>query len=223
MKFRSVFDVIGPVMLGPSSSHTAGAVRIGQIARKLFEREPEKIVVQFYGSFAKTYRGHATDVAVVGGVLGMDVADPLLPESLSLAAKLGIMVELYAEEQVPEHPNTVRITLTHGSDTLDVTGISIGGGAVQITEYASFPIKLSGEQPTILILHQDSFGVIAQVTNCLEKEEINIAHMEVSRLSKGDRALMLIETDEMVPSSILSRMAERKNIIKVSMLDVHEI
>lgn len=223
MKFRSVFDVIGPVMLGPSSSHTAGAVKIGQIARKLFAREAESIIVHFYGSFAKTYRGHATDIAIIGGLLGMDVADPSLPNSLVIAAERNIQVEFIVEETVPEHPNTVRIEMISHDYHLEIAGVSIGGGAVQITEYAGFPIHLTGEQPTLLILNHDTYGAIARVTECLEEEAVNIGHMEVSRLNKGESALMFIETDELVSEEALAKIATNKHIISISQINLNEI
>ncbi len=219
MKFRSVFDVIGPIMLGPSSSHTAGAARIGLLARKLFQQEPERIIIRFFGSFARTYQGHATDIAVIGGVLNMDVADPRLPEAPEIAAAHGIEVEIIAEDAVPEHPNTVRIELFAGQDWLSVTGISIGGGQVQLTDYSGFQLKLSGENPTLLILHQDQYGVIASVTQCLTNERINIAHMEVSRLVKGDIALMVIETDGFLSEATIDRIREQINVRKVVVLD----
>jgi L-serine dehydratase len=223
VKFRSVFDIIGPVMLGPSSSHTAGAVRIGQIARKLFGQEPDRLTIHFYGSFAKTYKGHATDVAVVGGLLNMEVADEALPNSIHIAQERGISVRFIAEEEIPDHPNTVKILMEKGSDSLEATGISVGGGAVQITEYAGFPIRLSGDFPTLLILHHDAYGAISQVSQLLEKHEINIAHMEVSRLAKGEVALMLIETDEMISPSILQDIGRSKHVIRASMLALDEI
>ncbi|NCC84207.1 MAG: L-serine ammonia-lyase, iron-sulfur-dependent, subunit beta [Clostridia bacterium] len=219
MKYRSVFDIIGPIMLGPSSSHTAGAARIGILARKLFLKEPKRIKVHFYGSFAQTYEGHATDIAVVGGVLNLDVADPALPDSLRLAAARGIDVEIIPEEAIPEHPNTVRIELYRDEDWLSVTGISIGGGQVQITDYSGFPLKLSGENPTMLILHKDAYGAVAKVTQCLMNECINIGHMEVSRLMKGDLALMVIETDEAPTSETVARIQEQSHIQKVVVLE----
>lgn len=218
MKYRSVFDIIGPIMLGPSSSHTAGAARIGLLARKLFQKQPDRVIIHFFGSFAQTYEGHATDIAVIGGVLNMDVADPELSESKALAKAQNIQVQIIAEESVPEHPNTVRIELFADTDWLSVTGISIGGGQVQITDYSGFPLKLSGENPTMLILHQDQYGAIAAVTNCLTEERVNIAHMEVSRLMKGDLALMVIETDEEPKAETIDRIRRQSNIQKVVVL-----
>lgn len=219
MKYRSVFDIIGPIMLGPSSSHTAGAARIGLLARKLFVHEPEAIKVHLYGSFAQTYHGHATDIAVIGGLLNLDVADPKLPHSLELAAEKGIDVEFIHEEAIPEHPNTMRIELFKGKDELSVTGVSIGGGSVEIIDYSGFPLKLSGESPTLLILHKDQYGTIASVAQCLVQEHINIAHMEVSRIKKGETALMVIETDEKPDPDTITRIQVQKHVEKVVVLD----
>lgn len=219
MKYRSVFDIIGPIMLGPSSSHTAGAVRIGQLARKLFAQEPRHLDVHFFGSFAQTYQGHATDIAVVGGVLGMDLADPQLPDSIRIAAERGLQVRFHREEAVPPHPNTMRLCLQTGEDAIEVTGVSVGGGAVQITEYSGFPLKLSGENPAMLILHEDAYGAVAAVTRNLMEERINIAHMEVSRLMKGKTALMVIETDEPVKPAVVKRMLKEPHIHKIVVLE----
>jgi len=219
MKYRSIFDIIGPIMIGPSSSHTAGAVRIGQLARKIFGKEPKLIDVHFYGSFAETYRGHATDVAVVGGILAFEADDVRIPDALLIAGEKGIEVQFYREEAVPVHPNTLRIILNNGEDTMELTGISIGGGAVQITELSGFPLKLSGDNPTILILHKDAYGTIASVSNVLAKNRINISSMEVSRIEKGQSAMMVIETDQGIPEKAIEEIRDRENIIKVVVLD----
>lgn len=215
MKYRSVFDIIGPIMVGPSSSHTAGPVRIGQIARKLFERVPKKVIVRLYGSFAETYKGHASDVAVIGGILDYSTDDERIPSSLSHAKEKGIEVEFIREEAVPIHPNTLKLTLIDGEESMDITGISIGGGLVQITEIDGFPLRLSGENPAIMIFHRDIYGVIACVAGIMAKYEINISGMEVSRHAKGETALMAMETDEKVPDFVAEEIAGRENILRV--------
>ena len=219
MKYRSVFDIIGPVMIGPSSSHTAGAVRIGQLARKIYGREPQRILVQFYGSFAETYKGHATDVAVIGGILAFETDDVRIPDSLAIAAERGIAVTFSREEAVPNHPNTMKITLQSDGDPLEVTGISIGGGTVQITELNGFPLRLSGDNPALLILHKDVYGTIASVADILAIYRINVSNMEVSRIEKGKDALMVIETDQSVPPEAIQIIANRDNILKVIVLE----
>ena len=219
MKYRSVFDIIGPIMIGPSSSHTAGAVRIGQLARKIYGREPKRIRVQFYGSFAETYKGHATDVAVIGGILAFETDDVRIPDSLTIADARGIEVTFSREEAVPNHPNTMKITLQSDGDPLEVTGISIGGGTVQITELNGFPLRLSGDNPALLILHKDVYGTIASVADILAIYRINVSNMEVSRIEKGKDALMVIETDQSIPPEAIQIIANRDHILKVIVLE----
>lgn len=212
MKYRSAFDIIGPVMIGPSSSHTAGAARIGRVARTLFGREPKKAVISLYGSFAKTYKGHGTDVAIVGGLLDFDTFDERIPQALSLAEKAGIEVEFIIEKLVTDHPNTVRIRLYDEKSELDVVGISIGGGTIEITELNSFKLKLSGEYPAILVVHQDKYGAISGVTNILAKYQLNIGHMEVSRKEKGNMAMMVIEVDQKIEDKVIHEIESLPNI-----------
>jgi L-serine dehydratase len=220
MKYRSVFDIIGPVMIGPSSSHTAGAARIGLLARKLFGKVPRKAIIHFYGSFAQTYKGHATDVAVVSGILGYASDDRRIPSALQIAQSAGLELSFMVEEAVPKHPNTVMIELERDEDRMQVVGVSIGGGLVQITQVDDFQLRLSGESPALLIFHQDAYGAIASVTQLLAFEQVNINHMEVSRSDKGKTALMVIETDTSVSADIVKLIARQPLIRKVIILDI---
>lgn len=220
MKYRSVFDIIGPVMIGPSSSHTAGAARIGLLARKLFGKEPRKAVVHFYGSFAQTYKGHATDVAALSGILGYASDDERIPNALQIAQASGFDISFVVEEAVPRHPNTMMIELQNDEDRMQVTGISIGGGLVQITQVDDFQLRLSGESPALLIFHQDAYGAIASVTQLLAYEQVNINHMEVSRSDRGKTALMVIETDTPVSPAIVRLITRQPLIRKVIILDI---
>lgn len=215
MKYRSVFDIIGPIMIGPSSSHTAGAARIGRVARTLFNRLPKKAVISLYGSFAKTYKGHGTDVAIIGGLLDFDTFDDRIPSSLKLAEEAGMEFVFVVEDMVPEHPNTVRINLYDEKGDLEVVGISIGGGTIEITELNSFKLKLSGEHPAILVVHNDQFGVISAVTQILANHEINIGHMEVSRKEKGKMALMVIEVDQKIHQPIIEEIQKVPNVTQI--------
>jgi L-serine dehydratase len=215
MKYRSAFDIIGPVMIGPSSSHTAGAARIGRVARTLFEKSPKKAVISLYGSFAKTYKGHGTDFAIVAGIMDFDTFDSRLPQSLKLAEEAGIEIVFRTEEANTEHPNTVKINLFDEEHELEVVGISIGGGTIEITELNSFKLKLSGEHPAILVVHQDRFGLISAVTSILSKYEINIGHMEVSRKEKGEMALMVIEVDQKIEDIIIEELKQLPNVIQI--------
>ncbi|MGE7762529.1 MULTISPECIES: L-serine ammonia-lyase, iron-sulfur-dependent subunit beta [Bacillaceae] len=215
MKYRSAFDIIGPVMIGPSSSHTAGAARIGRVARTLFGKQPKKAIISLYGSFAKTYRGHGTDVAVVGGILDFDTDDERIPASLTIAEEAGMEVSFTIEDTVMDHPNTVKIRLFDEDKELELVGISIGGGTIEITELNTFKLKLSGENPAILVVHNDVFGIISSVSTVLANHEINIGHMEVSRKEKGQMALMVIEVDQKIKSDIMKEIEGLENVSQV--------
>ncbi|PGY10794.1 L-serine ammonia-lyase, iron-sulfur-dependent subunit beta [Bacillus sp. AFS031507] len=215
MKYRSAFDIIGPVMIGPSSSHTAGAARIGRVARTLFGKLPKKAIISLYGSFAKTYKGHGTDFAIVAGLLDFDTCDERLPKSLEIANENGLEIVFQTEEAVVDHPNTVKINLYDEANELEMVGISIGGGTIEITELNSFPLKLSGEHPAILVVHQDRFGIISAVTNVLSTYEINIGHMEVSRLEKGEMALMVIEVDQRIEDIVIEELKNLSNVTQI--------
>ena len=215
MKYRSAFDIIGPVMIGPSSSHTAGAARIGRVARTLFENSPKKAVISLYGSFAKTYKGHGTDFAIVAGLLDFDTFDERLPQSLKLAEEAGIEIIFHTEDAITEHPNTVKINLFDEDHQLEVVGISIGGGTIEITELNAFKLKLSGEHPAILVVHQDRFGIISAVTSILSRYEINIGHMEVSRKEKGEMALMVIEVDQKIEDVVIEEIKQLPNVTQI--------
>jgi len=216
MKYRSVFDIIGPVMIGPSSSHTAGAARIGRVARDLFNREPKWAHIHLYGSFAKTYRGHGTDVAIIGGLLDFDTFDPRISESLEIANRLGMNIKFFEEDAVTDHPNTARVTIGDDQGTLEIVGISIGGGKIEITELNGFPLRLSGNHPAIIVMHNDRYGAIASITQILAKHEINIGHMEVSRKEIGKEALMVIEVDQNIGEEILQELHKADHILQVA-------
>jgi len=214
MKYRSAFDIIGPVMIGPSSSHTAGAARIGRVARTLFEKQPSRAVISLYGSFAKTYQGHGTDLALVAGLLDFDTFDERIPNSLEIAEMVGMEVIIRAEQAVTDHPNTVKINLFSDDTELEVIGISIGGGTIEIIEINSFKLKLSGD-PAILVIHQDRFGIISSVTTVLSNYEINIGHMEVARKDKGEMAIMVIEVDQKIDDDVICELKQLPNVTKV--------
>ena len=189
LRYKSVFDIIGPVMIGPSSSHTAGAARIGKIVRSIFGELPEKLEIHLYESFAKTYRGHGTDVALVAGVLGMDTDDERLPMAPQLAFEQGMEISYVPHpEEKAEHPNTARLFAKKGDRTMTVTGISIGGGMIQVTELNGFDIAF-------VVIHEDVPGMIARVSSVLSEHQINIAQMNVTREAKGEKAIMILEVD----------------------------
>ncbi|MYL33103.1 L-serine ammonia-lyase, iron-sulfur-dependent, subunit beta [Pontibacillus yanchengensis] len=216
MKYKSVFDIIGPIMIGPSSSHTAGAARIGRVARDLFGREPKWAKIHLYGSFAKTYKGHGTDVAIVGGLLDFETYDQRISKSLDIAKEKGIKVQFYEEDAHTDHPNTARILIGDDDGDLELVGISIGGGKAEVIEMNGFELRLSGKNPAILVMHNDRFGAIASVTQLLAKHEINIGHMEVSRKEVGKEALMVIEVDQTISEEQLKELEQFEHILQVA-------
>lgn len=216
MKYKSVFDIIGPVMIGPSSSHTAGAARIGRVARSLFGREPKWATISFYGSFAKTFKGHGTDVALIGGLLDFDTFDERIIEAIDIAKKSGMKIMFVEEEAITDHPNTARVLIGDDQGELELVGISIGGGKIEIIELNGFELKLSGHHPAILVVHNDRHGAIAAVTNILAQEKINIGHMEVSRKEKGKMAMMTIEVDHNIQDEILKKLEQLPNVLQVT-------
>lgn len=219
MKYRSVFDIIGPIMIGPSSSHTAGAARIGRVARTLFDREPKWATISLYGSFAQTYRGHGTDIALIGGLLDFDTYDERIKSSLEIAKDKGIKVSFIEEDAIADHPNTARLIIGDDYGQLELVGVSIGGGKIEITELNGFELKLSGNHPAILVVHNDRYGAIASVANILAKHAINIGHMDVSRKEVGQLALMTIETDQNLSKGVLEELKTLPNILQVTKID----
>lgn len=218
MKYRSVFEIIGPVMIGPSSSHTAGAARIGRVARDLFGRQPEWAKIYLYGSFAETYKGHGTDVAIIGGLLDYDTFDERIKTSFEDAAALGMTFEFIPEEEEADHPNTARVVIGDSQGEMELVGISIGGGTMEVTELNGFPLRLSGHFPALLVVHDDRAGVIANVSNAIASQGMNIAHMEVGRKEKGKMALMVIEVDQMFDETLINELKSLPNVTQVSTL-----
>lgn len=203
-------------MIGPSSSHTAGAARIGKAARNLFGEEPKWARIHLYESFAKTYKGHGTDFALVGGLLGYETDDTRMNKALDTAKEKNIDVQFIEDSAGVDHPNTARLIIGNDTEQIELVGISIGGGKVEITELNGFELRLSGNHPAILIMHNDRYGAIASVTKILAKHEINIGHMEVNRKDVGKEALMVIEVDQNVEDSILKELESADHIIQIS-------
>jgi L-serine dehydratase len=216
MKFRSVFEIIGPVMIGPSSSHTAGAAKIGRVARTLFGRQPEWARIHLYGSFAETYKGHSSDVAIIGGLLDYDTFDERIKTSFEEAEKVGLTFEFIQEEEEMTHPNTAKIVIGDSKIVMELTGISIGGGKMEVVELNGFPLRLSGNYPALLVVHEDTAGVIANVSNALAKRGVNIAHMEVGRKEKGQMALMVIEVDQLIDDELIDEIKVLPHITQIS-------
>lgn len=218
-QFRSVFDVIGPVMIGPSSSHTAGAARIGKMVREIFGELPDQVDILLYESFAKTYRGHGTDIALVGGLLGMGPDDDRLATSLKLAHEAGVEVCFVPKKDPADHPNQVTMRLKKGERKLSITGVSIGGGNIQITEINGFKVTLNPGVPTLIISHKDQTGAAANVTRIFQKHNINIAIMNITRENRGGNAMMLIEVDSPNVVDCLDEIKSLEEIQAVTFFD----
>lgn len=210
MKYQSVFDIIGPVMVGPSSSHTAGAARIGLFAHRLIGAAPQRADVLFYGSFAETYKGHGTDRAIVGGLLGFTTEDERIATSLETAAARGIAVYFHLSKDEPPHPNTVAITVKKGERMHQVMGLSIGGGKAEIVDIDGYSVRISGDNPTTVLWHKDEPGVIVSIAKHFYEQSINIATMEVSR--RDGSALTAIETDSPVSDALLHLLLKERHI-----------
>ncbi|MDZ4168432.1 MAG: L-serine ammonia-lyase, iron-sulfur-dependent subunit beta [Coriobacteriia bacterium] len=213
---RSIFDVVGPIMIGPSSSHTAGAVRLGALARAVFGGTPQAAHIELHGSFASTGTGHGTDLALVAGLLGLTPDDARIVTAFELATHSGLTVT-FAEADLGEvHPNSARLMLrAHDGHTMSVCGSSLGGGDVLITAIDGFDVEIEGEMPLLVVEHEDRLGEIAAVTGILAESGVNIARMSVSRERRGARALMLIETDAEVDDATSDRIAALSGVSAV--------
>ncbi len=195
MADMGLLDMIGPVMVGPSSSHTAGAARIAWLARQLLEDPPERVRFGLHGSFAKTGRGHGTHLALLGGVLGLAADDERIKDAFELARAAGLDHAFEDVELGDVHPNTVRIELENARERHVVVGSSIGGGLVRVWQVDGLDAYLTGESPALLVLHSDTPGVIARVARVLADDEVNIARIVSGRAQKGGDALMSLEVD----------------------------
>ena len=217
----SIFEVVGPIMVGPSSSHTAGAAKLAQAAKLIAKKPFSHISFGLHGSFAKTYKGHGTDRALVAGALGLNADDEKLPYSFEIAEERGITFDFYEIELEGMHENTVKMTLTmdDGSENV-VIGSSIGGGQIVIKDINGFTTEVSLQSPTILINHHDTKGVISEITATLANNALNIATMKLSRKSKGDIACCVIETDESIPEQIEQKIMLNKNIVSVKIINI---
>lgn len=201
----SVFDIVGPIIIGPSSSHTAGACRLANAARAIFNKPVKHVVIRVYGSFAATLQGHGTDKALVGGIMGIMPDDERLTHALDIAKQAGLSYRFVAEEEMAAQPNVVRFEM-EGADEgakMSVTGASIGGGSIIITRIDSTALKISLKYNTVIVDHLDKPGAVLSVAKILAENGINIASMNMYRQGKHDRAYMIMETDETIAPNVL--------------------
>ncbi len=214
----NIFDIIGPPMIGPSSSHTAGAARLGKMARIILGETPKEVELILYGSFAETGWGHGTKLALIAGLLNLDPWDERLRDAFSLAEKYGLSYS-FSEGKLRQgmHPNSVRFEMKGENCKRVMEGASIGGGKIEVTKIDDFSVSFSGEYPTIINIYDDRVGMVARVTQILADRGINIARMRVSRDKRMGTALMIIETDQM-PSQDIKRDLKDIPYMKVSMI-----
>ena len=218
----SIFDILGPVMVGPSRSHTAGAARIGLIARQLFGRQPKKATVYLHGSFAATGKGHGTDRALIAGLLGMKPDDMRIPNSFEIAREEGMEFTIENKDIKEAHPNTAQIIMeAEGVNTMKIQAYSIGGGRIRVCKLDGIDVNFSGESNTLIIRNVDEPGRIKEVASALSNAEINIATMQVFRDKRGGFAVMVVETDQVVPKEAIDDLESKQGIIRVKFLNAN--
>ena len=220
MTFISAFDVIGPNMIGPSSSHTAGANVIGYLACKLAPGEIEKVSFRLYGSFAKTYRGHGTDRALLGGLLGFRSDDERIVNSLEIARERGIEYSFLPDTEETElHPNTADILVTcKNGKTMSLRGESLGGGKARICRINGVEVDFTGQYHAMLVIQKDRPGVLAHITHCLSESSVNIAFMRLFREEKGNIAYTFAESDDPIPEDVTAAVKLNRNVQDVMLI-----
>ncbi len=223
MEFISAFDVIGPNMIGPSSSHTAGAAAMALLARKLFgDKTPAKVSFTLYGSFAKTYKGHGTDKALLGGMLGFRPDDTRIRDSFRIAEEEGLdFCFIEDDETETPHSNTADILMIDEDGyTLSVRGVSVGGGKIKLTRFNNIDVDFTGEYSALIVRQNDRPGVAAHITSCLAEANVNIAFMNLFREDKGTTAYTVVESDEKIPADVLDKIRDQENIMEVKLVQV---
>ncbi|MCD8039451.1 MAG: L-serine ammonia-lyase, iron-sulfur-dependent subunit beta [Lachnospiraceae bacterium] len=213
----NIFDIVGPVMVGPSSSHTAGAVKIGYVAGKLLAEPVAEAEILLYGSFLATGKGHGTQLAIVAGLLGMEPDDVRIPQSFSLAREKGMKFSFGEAKLKDGHPNSVQLNLTGVSGRrLEIVGQSLGGSLINIASIDGLSANFSGEYPTLIVHNMDQPGHVAEVTSMLSHKSVNIATMQLYRAGRGGNAVMVIECDQEIPEESVQWLAHLEGVNKVT-------
>lgn len=219
----TIFDIMGPIMVGPSSSHTAGAARIGRIARRLLGTAPVSAELLLHGSFAATGAGHGTDRALVAGLLDMGPDDPRLPRAFALAEEAGMAVKVGVVSLRGAHPNTVLLRVADGAGrTLEVNASSLGGGRVRVNAIDGLEASFTGEMPTLIIRNEDRPGAVAEVSAALSERGVNIAAMQLYRNMRGGLAVMVIESDQPIPPAVVEHLRRSPGIVRVTYLNMED-
>lgn len=211
---RSLSEISGPIMVGPSSSHTAGACRIGRICKIIANDEISEVIFYLHGSFGKTYKGHGTDRALIGGILGMDTDDERIINSKDIAKEEGIRFSFIEKELGSNyHPNTVMLNITtKHNKKISIIASSIGGGNIEIVSIDGNQVYFTGKYNTLLINHIDKPGIVYKVSGILNKNNINIAYLKVFRDKKGDKASMVFELDQIMDDNMIEEVKAIENI-----------
>ena len=220
-KDYSVFDIVGPNMIGPSSSHTAGAARLGKIASKIAGKPVKEVKFLLHGSFAETYKGHGTDKALVGGILGFQPDDARIKNSFELAAEQGVKFEFIKSDLGDNvHPNTVKMlmTLEDGSES-NVMGASIGGGNIKLTEMDGLALDFNGSRAAVVLEIKDIPGAVSFVTGLLAHNNKNIATMSTNKPAKSEYTFVTIETDDQLETDVIEQLKKFEVVAKVVVLD----
>lgn len=217
----NLFDILGPVMVGPSSSHTAGAAAIALLARKMIAPPIVKAEFTLYGSFAKTYQGHGTDRALLGGLMGFETDDTRIRNSFSLAREQGLTFQFTpCTTETELHPNTVDIRMENAAgQVMTVRGESLGGGKVRITRINSVEVDFTGQYSTVIVVQQDKPGVVAHITKVLSDNGVNIAFMRLFREAKGHTAYTIVESDGHLPEGVDVPLRNNPNVQDVMLLE----
>ncbi len=215
----SILDVMGPVMVGPSSSHTAGTARLGRVAREILDEDPLEVHFFLHPPLAATYRGHGSDFALVRGANGLNVDDPRIPEAIRIAEQMEVKVEFGEEDLGEVHPNTVRIEARGPAREVEIIGSSIGGGVIEVFKINGFQARFKGDSPTLLLFYRDRRGMIAEVANIIADEGINIASLYCSRKQRGKDAFMQVDVDSPLSKAALQRICSLHDVADARYLD----
>jgi L-serine dehydratase len=220
--YISMFDVIGPVMVGPSSSHTSGAATIAWMSRQIFTGEIKKVDFTLYGSFADTYKGHGTDRALLGGILGFRSDDTRIKDAYELAKEAGVEASFTPDHETEvRHPNTVDIRMeAENGHTLMIRAESIGGGRVRIVKMNDIDVDFTGEYSTVIVGHKDKPGAAAYITGILSDYNVNIAFLRIFRKEKGGDAVTVIESDDYIPERSINDLMAHNWITSVDLIEV---
>ena len=219
----NLFDIMGPVMVGPSSSHTAGAVKIGYTCRQLMREEIKEADIFLHGSFMATGKGHGTDRALIAGLLGMKADDERIPDSFKFADEKGMKYKFSSIELSDVHPNTVMLQLTGSKGRkLEIVASSLGGGTIKIFQIDGLEVNFCADYPTLIVHNIDQPGHVSEVTSMLGHKSVNIATMQLYRDKRGGNAVMVIECDQEVPVAAIKWLRKVEGVVKVTYLSLED-